>query len=238
MEPNSVCPTHSCQLFTQWGNAQLWLFQCSMPWPTKSFHPHSECQCQCHDCLLPHLANWPSHQSINIFWSIIAIHCLIDEASCASQECLQLLLGWYKVVALQIYTVAPGVRDGVTLDNGQQGYTQLHHNDLESLAYTIIYSALSNLPWSSNSAGNHKKAILQKKTSIMVEKLCKGLPTPFCKFITYVHSLGFDQKPDYQYLHSILLQCLEAETNQPIKAPPLYLCQVSVDHEPISTGRA
>ncbi len=122
--------------------------------------------------------------------------------------------------------------------NGQQGYTQLHRNDLESLAYTIIYSALGDLPWSSNSAGNHEKAILQKKTSIMVEELCEGLPAPFCKFITYVHSLGFDQKLDYQYLHSILLQCLEAETNQPIKAPPLYLCQVSVDREPISTGWA
>src|SRR5216684_7960797 len=117
-------------------------------------------------------------------------------------------------------------------------YTQSHCNDLESLAYTIIYSALGNLPWSSNSAGNHEKAILQKKTSIMAEELCKGLPAPFCKFITYVHSLGFDQKPDYQYLHSILLQCLEAETNQPIKVPPLYLCQVSIDREPISTGRA
>ena len=118
------------------------------------------------------------------------------------------------------------------------GYTQSHHDDLESLAYTIIYSALGDLPWSSNSAGNHEKAILQKKTSIMAEELCKGLPAPFCKFVTYVHSLGFDQKPDYQYLHSILLQCLEAETNQPIKAPPLYLCQVSIDCEPISTGRA
>ncbi len=122
--------------------------------------------------------------------------------------------------------------------NGQQGYTQSRCNNLESLAYTIIYSALGDLPWSSNSAGNHEKAILQKKTSIMVEELCKGLPTSFCKFITYVYSLGFDQKLDYQYLHSILLQCLEAETNQPIKAPPLYLCQVSIDHEPISTGWA
>ncbi len=44
--------------------------------------------------------------------------------------------------------------------NGQQGYTQSCHDDLESLAYTIIYSALSDLPWSSNSAGNHEKAIL------------------------------------------------------------------------------
>jgi serine/threonine protein kinase len=30
--------------------------------------------------------------------------------------------------------------------NSQQGNSQSHHNDLESLAYTIIYSALGNLP--------------------------------------------------------------------------------------------
>src|SRR5260370_16534545 len=90
--------------------------------------------------------------------------------------------------------------------NGQQGYTQLCHNDLESPAYTIIYSALGDLPWSSNSAGNHEKAILQKKTSIMVEELCEGLPAPFCKFVTYVHSLGFHQKLATQTLPSFLFQ--------------------------------
>jgi hypothetical protein len=122
--------------------------------------------------------------------------------------------------------------------NGQQGYAQSRCDDLESLAYTIIYSALGNLPWTTNTAGNNKHAILQKKTSITAEELCEGLPTPFCKFVTYVRSLGFDQKPDYQYLHSILLQCSEAETNQPIKAPPLNLSpQVSIDPEPIFTGR-
>jgi hypothetical protein len=30
--------------------------------------------------------------------------------------------------------------------NAQQGYAQLHHNNLESLAYMIIYSALGDLP--------------------------------------------------------------------------------------------
>jgi serine/threonine protein kinase len=123
--------------------------------------------------------------------------------------------------------------------NGQQGYAQSRRDDLESLAYTIIYSALGNLPWTSNAVGN-EEAILQKKTSITAEELCEGLPAPFCKFVTCVRSLGFDQKPDYQYLHSILLQCSEAEANQPIKAPPLYLCpQVSVesvDPEPIFTS--
>ena len=89
--------------------------------------------------------------------------------------------------------------------NSQQGYTQLCHDNLESLAYTIIYLALSDLPWTSSSAGNNKKAILQKKMSIIAEELCKGLPAPCSKFVTYICSLSFNQKSDYQYLHSILL---------------------------------
>lgn len=122
--------------------------------------------------------------------------------------------------------------------NCQQGFTQSRRDDLESLAYTIIYSALGDLPWTSDSPDHNEKAILRNKKSISAEDLCEGLPAPFCKFVTYVRSLGFDQKPDYQYLHSILIQCSEAETNQPIKAPSLYLCpQLSVDREPIFTGR-
>jgi len=55
---------------------------------------------------------------------------------------------------------------------------------------------------------------------IMAEELCEGLPPPFLEFIVYIHSLGFDKKPDYQHLHTILLQCSEAETDQPIKVAP------------------
>jgi len=94
--------------------------------------------------------------------------------------------------------------------NGQQGYTQLRHDNLESLAYTIIHLACEDLPWTTISAS---KDIHWKKTSITVEELCKGLPAPFCKFVDYVRSLGFNKKPDYQYLHSILLQCSETKAN-------------------------
>jgi hypothetical protein len=122
--------------------------------------------------------------------------------------------------------------------NSQQGNSQSCHDDLESLAYTIIYSALDSLPWTGNSVGNKEKAVLRKKTSITVEELCDGLPTPFCKFVTHVHSLGFDEKPDYQLLHSILLQCSETMTGLSIKVLPLYTCpHVSVEHAPIFTGR-
>jgi len=81
--------------------------------------------------------------------------------------------------------------------NGQQGYTQSRHDDLESLAYTIIHLAHRDLPWATVSAS---KDIHQKKKSITAEELCEGLPAPFCKFVDYVHSLGFDEKPDVMLL--------------------------------------
>ena len=103
--------------------------------------------------------------------------------------------------------------------NGQQGYAQSRHDDLESLAYTIIYLVRGDLPWTHLSAHRDHKAVLCKKTQITVEELCEGLPTPFCEFIIHVRSLGFDQKPDYQRLHSILTQCSGTGIDQPSKAP-------------------
>lgn len=119
--------------------------------------------------------------------------------------------------------------------NGQQGYALSCRDDLESLAYTIIYSVLGDLPWTRIFTRN-KKAVLRKKTLITVEELCDGLPAPFCKFVTYVRSLDFDEKPDYQYLHSILSQC--SDSSETTKALPLYSRpDVVIDRAPVSTGR-
>jgi len=121
--------------------------------------------------------------------------------------------------------------------NGQQGHAQSCCNDLESLAYTIIFLARGDLPSTTNSIYNDRKAILQKM-SIVAEELCEGLPPPFSKFISYVCSLGFEEKPDYQHLHSILSLCLEidTDTNQPSKAPPSVHVHVSVERMPIVSG--
>ncbi|KAH9072197.1 kinase-like domain-containing protein, partial [Lactarius deliciosus] len=108
--------------------------------------------------------------------------------------------------------------------NGHQGHAQLCHDDLESLVYTIIYSARSDLPWMgiSTCGDQRAQAVLQKKMSVTAEELCKSLPAPFCKFVDYVHSLGFDEKPDYPHLHSILLWCSATESDHPVKVlPPL-----------------
>jgi serine/threonine protein kinase len=97
--------------------------------------------------------------------------------------------------------------------NGQQGYVQSYHDDLESLAYTIIFLVHSNLPWTSTFTCSDQEAILNMKLSIMIEELCKGLPTPFCNFIDHIHSLGFNEKPGYWHLYLILLQCSEIEAD-------------------------
>jgi hypothetical protein len=118
--------------------------------------------------------------------------------------------------------------------NSQHGFTPSHCNDLESLAYTIIYSACSDLPWMTICCD--QETILQMKT-ITAGELCEGLPTPFCKFVSYVCSLAFDKKPDYQYLHSILSQCLATETGHLNEQLPLLSCSsVKRDHTPISSS--
>ena len=103
--------------------------------------------------------------------------------------------------------------------NGQQGHTQSRRDDLESLAYTIIFLVRGDLPWSSVTICRDREAVLQKKMLITAEELCEGLPPPFSKFIIHVRSLGFNEKPDYEHLHTILLQCSGTRTGQPSKAP-------------------
>jgi len=103
--------------------------------------------------------------------------------------------------------------------NGQQGYAQSRHDDLESLAYTIIYLVHRDLPWAHLSTLGDHKAVLWKKVQITVEELCEGLPTPFYEFVIHIRLLGFNQKPDYQHLCSVLSQCSGTEIDQPSKAP-------------------
>jgi len=102
--------------------------------------------------------------------------------------------------------------------NGQQGHTQSRRDDLESLAYTIIFLARGYLPWTIDSICNDHEAVLRKKMSITAENLCEGLPPSFSKFVIHVRSLGFSEKPDYEHLHTILLQC--SETDWLSEAPP------------------
>jgi len=98
-----------------------------------------------------------------------------------------------------------------SLINNHLRLTQLQHDDLESLAYVIVYLVKGWLPWQGITAHPsqvHHDKVLKLKQMTMAKTLCKGLPQPFINFIQHIRSLSFEEKPDYQYLHSLLAQCI------------------------------
>ena len=79
---------------------------------------------------------------------------------------------------------------------------QSRRDNLESLAYILIYFYRGSLPWQGLrvTAKNDKYApIRDKKRSISITELCAGLPEAFSRLLTYVRSLRFDERPDYAF---------------------------------------
>ena len=81
------------------------------------------------------------------------------------------------------------------------GWELGRRDDLESLAYILIYFLRGSLPW--QSLGHQGKKMLKLKQKIDTHDLCHGLPVEFCQFLEYTRSLSFDDKPDYNYLYDL-----------------------------------
>ena len=61
--------------------------------------------------------------------------------------------------------------------NTHLGVEQSRRDDLESIAYVLIYFLKGNLPWKGIKGGGDKYTkIMEKKLQIPSEVLCKGLP--------------------------------------------------------------
>lgn len=86
--------------------------------------------------------------------------------------------------------------------NALLGIRLSRRDDIESLAYVLIYLVRRSLPWQ-NIKGDSPK-VLNMRTSILLSTLCEGLPAAFEVFLNYARSLDFKQKPDYQYLRDLL----------------------------------
>ncbi|XP_051147771.1 casein kinase 1-like protein HD16 [Andrographis paniculata] len=70
-------------------------------------------------------------------------------------------------------------------------------DDLESLAYTLIFLLRGRLPWQGYQGENKGFLVCKKKMATSPEALCCFCPQPFKLFVEYVVNLKFDEEPNY-----------------------------------------
>ena len=100
--------------------------------------------------------------------------------------------------------------------NTHYGIEQSRRDDMEGIAYNLIYFAKGKLPWqgvkTKNKKEKHKK-IMEYKEEYTPEKLCEGLPEEFPTLLKYARKLDFDEKPDYKNI-KIMFKQLIISNNQ------------------------
>ncbi|KAJ6818689.1 casein kinase 1-like protein HD16 [Iris pallida] len=81
--------------------------------------------------------------------------------------------------------------------------TASRRDDLESLAYTLIFLHRGRLPWQGYQGDNKSYLVCKKKMSTSPEILCSYCPPPFQQFLETVVNLKFDEEPNYSKLISL-----------------------------------
>ncbi|XP_072993016.1 casein kinase 1-like protein HD16 [Typha latifolia] len=83
------------------------------------------------------------------------------------------------------------------------GRTASRRDDLESLAYTLIFLHRGRLPWQGYQGDNKSFLVCKKKMSTSPEMLCCFCPPPFKQFLEIVVNMKFDEEPNYAQLISL-----------------------------------
>ncbi|KAK7343248.1 hypothetical protein VNO77_11848 [Canavalia gladiata] len=83
------------------------------------------------------------------------------------------------------------------------GRTASRRDDLESLAYTLIFLHKGRLPWQGYQGDSKSFLVCKKKMGTSPEILCCFCPAPFKQFLEIVVNMKFDEEPNYSKLISL-----------------------------------
>eukprot|EP00245_Coleochaete_scutata_P006001 TRINITY_DN20102_c0_g1_i1.p1 TRINITY_DN20102_c0_g1~~TRINITY_DN20102_c0_g1_i1.p1 ORF type:complete len:771 (-),score=179.79 TRINITY_DN20102_c0_g1_i1:959-3271(-) len=83
------------------------------------------------------------------------------------------------------------------------GRTGSRRDDLESLAYTLVFLLRGRLPWQGYQGENKGFLVCKKKMATSPEMLCCFCPAPFKQFLETVVNMKFDEEPKYAKLISL-----------------------------------
>mmetsp|Transcript_29135 Transcript_29135/g.95038 ORF Transcript_29135/g.95038 Transcript_29135/m.95038 type:complete len:1329 (+) Transcript_29135:292-4278(+) len=90
--------------------------------------------------------------------------------------------------------------------NNHNGIEQSRRDDLISLGYMLVYFMKGKLPWQGIPARSKREKferIKELKEEYGHEKLCRGLPHCFRRYLDYTVSLGFDVTPNYDFMRAL-----------------------------------
>nr|ATA66952.1 ATP binding protein [Saccharum hybrid cultivar] len=97
------------------------------------------------------------------------------------------------------------------------GRTGSRRDDLESLAYTLIFLIRGRLPWQGYQGDTKSFLVCKKKMATSPEMLCCFCPAPFKQFLEIVTNMKFDEEPNYAKLISLFDGLIEAPASRPIR---------------------
>uniref|UniRef100_A0A7N0UV59 non-specific serine/threonine protein kinase n=1 Tax=Kalanchoe fedtschenkoi TaxID=63787 RepID=A0A7N0UV59_KALFE len=98
------------------------------------------------------------------------------------------------------------------------GRTGSRRDDLESLAYTLIFLIKGRLPWQGYQGDNKSFLVCKKKMSTSPELMCCFCPAPFKQFLEAVTNMKFEEEPNYSKLISLFDSLIEPCTQlRPIR---------------------
>ncbi|EAR96474.1 Serine/Threonine kinase domain protein (macronuclear) [Tetrahymena thermophila SB210] len=107
--------------------------------------------------------------------------------------------------------------------NSHLGLEQSRRDDMESLAYLLLYFAKGTLVWQNlqfKEKEERFKKIAELKQTTPHEHMCRGLPKQFHEFLNLVKSLTFEQTPEYDRYRSLFSSCY----NQSFSTPESQSC--------------
>ena len=93
-----------------------------------------------------------------------------------------------------------------------EGYELSRRDDLEELCYVLIYFLNGHLPWGKIKNKNKQERynlILNMKKRMSAEILVGDKTNiEFIEFVKYCRKLKFEEKPDYDYLRGLMINCI------------------------------
>jgi len=96
------------------------------------------------------------------------------------------------------------------------GRTGSRRDDLESLAYTLLFLLKGRLPWQGYQGDNKGFLVCKKKMATSAEALCRYTPAAFRQYMEAVVNLKFDEEPKYGALAALFDPLCGAIARRPI----------------------